>query len=243
MDMAIITVGIFLIACTLYRYWRAKKLEDGTHQDLYRRHKSLLAYRMKAAEEDCENGNYKYFPVWYFEPAQESQIRQLEIRDIPFDVSFVATRGFASDLLAIYDYPSEVDRERLKEIGINNSWLTQLEAKEILRRFERKEDVHSICKAASSFGQRWRDSLEPIWEGSTSEAEFTYKSGTGERKRKFDLTAILQSRSGEKYIFGYCYYRKEYRTFKVAHIQSQVLVNRKKLSPEDWVKSVIQGSL
>lgn len=89
----------------------------------------------------------------------------------------------------------------------------------------------------------WESDLTVVWNGPARIVEFTYETydfKTKESKkarRKVEVRQILENSSGEYYLRGHCYVRKDTRTFNAQCISTKILDKSYRYEVMDWIAS------
>ena len=82
----------------------------------------------------------------------------------------------------------------------------------------------------------WEADLETLWQGEVGPVEFGYRNRDGDAKRrKVDVKAVERDGHGNIFLKGYCYRRKELRTFNIDRITTPVKVGSRRREIDDWI--------
>lgn len=85
----------------------------------------------------------------------------------------------------------------------------------------------------------WKTDLKPLWKGSNIDIEFTYESRSGKKRRKVSLEKVAENSRKELYLVGYCYEKKEKRTFNIDNVATMILCKSKRYSHYDFLNDVV----
>lgn len=84
----------------------------------------------------------------------------------------------------------------------------------------------------------WKKDLKVLWQGQPRRIEFTYESKNGEKtRRKVDVRRVVKDDSNRTYLQGFCFLRKEYRTFLIDNITTKILDKSQRYEVIDWMET------
>ena len=121
----------------------------------------------------------------------------------------------------------------------------KLAEKEEKRKAKEKEKIDKVYKEAKNyydnvrpkFRKKFKENLEELWFGEPIIISFQYPDfDTGKiNHRVLGLYQILENSFGDLYFIGYCYKRKQERTFKVERIESGIIDDSIEIEIHNWI--------
>lgn len=125
---------------------------------------------------------------------------------------------------------TEQTKEKLIDDGIINvNPINKKSDKDIALRY-----YQTVCKNGKNVR---RDENQTVWVGEPKVIEFTYSDADGnDTERKVGVYRFSMSHFKDFYLTGYCFKRKEERTFKAIRIMSDIKYQGKDIPLDEWVR-------
>ena len=97
--------------------------------------------------------------------------------------------------------------------------------------------------ANSAYGH-WQREQSVLWHGRPVTVTFDYAPYLKEPvRRRVNVHTLQESAMGERSLVGFCHDSQEDRTFKLAGIQGEILIERslESMSVAEWLEQVLTG--